>query len=135
MVYALDTNIIIHYLKNTPNVVQNLYDAIMRGDDLIIPQIVDYEIKRGFRIFSAPKKEASYKIFTEEIYCNVAEIDINSWERAEKVYADLYNKRLTIGELDILIAAFCLENNYTLVTENIKHFKDINELSYVNWNE
>jgi len=136
MVYALDTNIIIHYLHNTINVIQNFNDAVMRGDDLIIPKIVDYEIKRGFRIFSAPKKEAAYKILTEPAgWCEIAEIDGSSWERAEQIYEDLYKKRLTVGELDILIAAFCLENNYTLVTDNIKHFKNIDGLVFINWNE
>jgi predicted nucleic acid-binding protein len=38
MIYALDTNIIIHYLKNTPSVHQNFNSAIMRDDDLVIPK-------------------------------------------------------------------------------------------------
>ncbi len=53
--------------------------------------------------------------------------------RAEKVYAELYQKHLTTGELDILIAAFCLENNCTLVTNNTKHFRDIDGLMIEDW--
>jgi tRNA(fMet)-specific endonuclease VapC len=135
MIYALDTNIIIHYLRNTLTVHQKFNEAVMRGDDLVIPQIVHYEMKRGFRILHAPKKEAAYKVLTESAgFCDVKKIDVYSWERAEQVYADLYNKRFTAGELDILIAAFCIENDYTLVTDNVKHFEAIDGLQIVNWN-
>ena len=36
---------------------------------------------------------------------------------------------------DILIAAFCVVNDYLLVTDNTKHFKDIDGLQFVNWVE
>jgi hypothetical protein len=72
----------------------------------------------------APKKEAAYKVLTEpEGCCEVSEMDVCSWECAEQVYADIYRKGLTIGEMDILIAAFCLENDCILVTHNIRHFE------------
>jgi len=50
-----------------------------------------------------------------------------------KVYAELYNKRLTVGENDIQIAAFCMHNNYTLVTNNTDDFKNITGLKFVDW--
>jgi predicted nucleic acid-binding protein len=134
MVYALDTNIIIHYLRDNPNVRQKMDSAMLRGDEIVIPNIVNYEIKRGFRTFSAPKKESAYRILTESNgFCGIVEMGSNSWERAEKIYAELYRKRLTVGELDILIAAFCLENNCTLVTNNTKDFENIDGLSVVDW--
>jgi len=106
----------------------------MRGDDLVIPKIVDYEIRRGFRIVTASKKEAVYKLLTgPDGWCRVAVLGSGSWERAEHVYAELYRKGLTVGDLDILIAAFCLENNYTFVTSNTKHFKDIDRLLLADW--
>ena len=135
MTYALDTNMIIHYLKDTPNVVNNLIATIKRGDSLVIPPIVDYEIKRGFCVQSSPKKERAYKILTEESLgvCDVPSMDSDSWERAEKVYAELYQKRFTVGELDMLIAAFCLVNDCTLVTNNKKDFASIDGIVVVDW--
>ena len=133
MIYALDTNIIIHYLKPNPNVHQNMNNAIMQGDDLV-PIIVDYELRRGFRIQHATRKEAAYEILANQAgCCDIVEIDIQSWYRAEQVYSDLYHKKLTIGELDILIAALCLEKGYTLVTNNTKHFQHIDGLHLVDW--
>ena len=42
----------------------------------------------------------------------------------------LYNK---VGDADILIAAFCLENDYTLVTNNTKDFVNIKGLLINDW--
>ena len=134
MLFALDTNIVVHYLRNQHIVRQRFSDAIMRGDDLIIPKVVDYEVRRGFRILCAPNKEEAYRVLTRETsWCGVAKMDEYSWERAEHVYAELYRKGLTIGEIDILIAAYCLESGCALVTENTKHFDHIDGLQIVNW--
>jgi len=134
MTYALDTNILIHYLNKTPSVIHCFDETVMKGDDLVIPNIVDYELKRGFRIAQAPKKEAAYNVLTTAPrFCYVVEMDIYTWQTAEQVYADLYYKGYTIGELDILIAAFCLEKKYTLVTNNVKHFEKIDGLKIVDW--
>ena len=134
MVYALDTNIIIHYLRRDPNVTHKLNDAILRGDDLVVPKIVNYELRRGFRIASAPNKEAAYSTLIEPAgCCDIAQMDDDSWEQAEKVYTDLHRKRLTVGELDILIAAYCIEYSCTLVTNNTKHFSVIDGLLIEDW--
>ena len=55
------------------------------------------------------------------------------WFDATKVYAELYNRRLTVGENDIQIAAFCLYNNYTLVTNNADDFINVTGLQLVDW--
>jgi predicted nucleic acid-binding protein len=131
MAYALDTNIIIRYLRKELTVWQNFNDAVTQGYEIVIPQMVDYEIRRGFCIAPTPKKEASYKILKEK--CNVIEIDTFSWERAVKIYADLYHIGFTVGEIDILIAALCIENDYILVTNNASDFKNINDIKLVDW--
>ena len=59
----------------------------------------------------------------------------NVWLCAARIYAELYTKRFTITDADILIAAFCMENGYTLVTANIKDFENIDGLQIVNWVE
>lgn len=63
MTYVLDTNIIIHYLRKEPNVHQNIEEAVLQGDIMIVPNVVNYEMKRGFRVSSAPQKEKSYNLF------------------------------------------------------------------------
>jgi tRNA(fMet)-specific endonuclease VapC len=135
MIYALDSNIIIRYLRNDINVLKN-FDAAANGDTLIIPKMVDYEVRRGFRITRAPAKEAAYKILTGlSGYCEIEDLDNRSWARAESIYAELYQKSFTIGEIDILIAAFCLENGCTLVTNNTKDFERVEGLRLEDWTQ
>ena len=131
MTYALDANILIRHLRLDQNVRQNFIEAKRQGHDLVIPKIVDYEVRRGFRIAPAPKKEAAYVILTEGL--NFVEPNADAWENAERVYAELYQKGFTVGEMDILIAAVCLANDYTLVTGNTKDFENIDGLKLVDW--
>ena len=36
------------------------------------------------------------------------------WQNARKIYVELYRKRYTVGEIDIVIAAFCILHDYIL---------------------
>jgi tRNA(fMet)-specific endonuclease VapC len=133
-VYALDTNIIIHYLYNHTAVIQNMEQAINDGHDLVVPYMVDYEIRGGFEIQSAPKNEASYNALAwGQGFCRVVDMGDSYWPDAARAYAGLYRKHLTVGDLDILIAAFCIHHNYTLVSANTKDFENINGLKLTDW--
>jgi len=55
------------------------------------------------------------------------------WDIAKDIYVDLYRKGFTIGEIDILIASYCLQHNYTLITANTKDFINIQGLRLINW--
>ena len=58
MIYALDANIIIHYLRKTPKLLNNFNAAVIHGCNFVIPKMVNYEIQRGFSIYPAPNKES-----------------------------------------------------------------------------
>ena len=131
MIYALDTNIVVHYLREDENVRHNFKNAVMLENEIVLPRPVDYELRRGFRVYPAPKKQALYEVLTEQ--CVAASMGENSWKQAERIWEELYNKRLTVGELDILIAAVCLVHGYTLVTNNTKDFENIEGLRLEDW--
>ena len=134
MKYALDTNILIHYLRNNQIVHQHFNQTVIGGHSIVVPKVVHYEIQRGFRIQQAPKKENVYsELVGEAGFCIVDEMDTFCWERAERVYVELYRKGFTVGELDILIAAMCLEHNLILVTNNTKDFTNIDGMTIEDW--
>ena len=54
---------------------------------------------------------------------------------ATDIYADLREKGITIGDADILIAAIVIKNNGKLISNNMKHYKDIKKLELINWLE
>jgi len=133
MDYVLDTNTIIHYLNNEANVLRNFGNAVIHRCKLIIPKAVDYEMRRGFGIYPAIRKQSIYNILTQQ--CIIGELDFNVWDRATQIYIELYKKRLTVGEIDMLIAAFCLVNNFTIVTNNTDDFKNIDGLKLLDWTQ
>ena len=54
-------------------------------------------------------------------------------EKAAAVYASLRLAGFTVGDADILIAAFCIVNGCTLVTNNTKDFINIPEVHLADW--
>ena len=128
MTYALDTNIVSYILRSDLNVQAKLKAAKKRGDAVMIPPVVYYEIRRGFLRKSAPVKEKAFKLFCEEN--PVGEMNLEAWERAAFIYAQAAR---TIDDADILIAAFCIAHGYTLVTNNERHFNVIGGLRIENW--
>jgi len=94
---------------------------------------VDYEIKRGLLIKPSAEKEQVYNIIYN--HCILGMVCAQVWRCATQIYAGLYAKHLTVSDADILIAAFCIENNCTLVTNNTKDFENIERLNLVDWVE
>jgi len=56
---------------------------------------------------------------------------------AAKLKANLVEKGTPIGnkDADIFIAAYCLNNGYTLVTDNTNDFERIEGLQVINWKQ
>jgi tRNA(fMet)-specific endonuclease VapC len=115
MVFALDTNIIIKYLRNELSAIQNFRNAVVANH----------------RLVTATRKRTNYDMLLQD--CKIAEMDVLSWKRAEKIYENLYRKGFTVGELDMLIAAYCLTHGCTIVTNNTKDFENIDGLEIVDW--
>lgn len=128
--YLIDTNIIIYRLKNLGNVNANF---LKNKDKHMSLSVISY----GELVFGAKKSKAVEKnmetvnaiksIFplleiTSEIMNIFGEI---------KAYTQKIGK--TIDDMDLLIAATAITNNFTLVTHNTKHFKNIPNLKVEDW--
>jgi tRNA(fMet)-specific endonuclease VapC len=129
--YALDTNIVIHLLRNTASVISQYNVTLEQGISIIIPPYVDYEIRRGLRYSNAIAKERMYTMLCKS--CGVGEMSRGVWLHAVRIYVNLRQKGFTVGDADILIAAFCMENHCTLVTNNTEDFKNIDDMALVDW--
>ena len=131
MKYALDTNTIIQLLRENPNVVQRFTTAVDLGDEIVLPPIVHYEMRRGFLSVSSPKKEMLYNLLIQQY--KVGGMTKEVLECGASIYADLYHKKLTVEDADLLTAAFCMVGGYTIVTNNTRHFQVINGLVVEDW--
>ena len=61
-------------------------------------------------------------------------MDKSVLEEAAKQYAYLRKNGITIDD-DIIIGSFAIEKESVLVTNNTKHFKNLNGIKLVNWKE
>lgn len=131
MDYALDTNTIIHLMRGTPSVRERREHATKQNARLIIPPYVDYEVRRGLIIKPVPAHDKAYGIIRDN--CILEDMPPLAWVRAAHIYAELYSKRFTVKDADIIIAAFCLIKGYTLATNNTADFENIDGLFIEDW--
>ena len=136
MMYALDTNIISYLLRGNENVLDSFErEIIQAGNSFVIPPLVVYELRRWLHDNPTPSLIIFAKGF-DALYQSVRSHTVmlaNSWEKAAEIYIMLKQKGQLIEEADILIAAYCMVNDYVLVTNNMRHFERINGLKHVNW--
>ena len=130
-IYALDSNIISYMLKNDAAVIFRYRQESDRGNGFVILPIVYYEIQRWLLSRKLKKKMALFDDLCHEI--EQVEFNRAVWQKAAQICAGLYQCGTPIDDADIFIAAFCLVNGYTLVTNNTRHFERIEGLQYVNW--
>ena len=130
-VYALDSNIISFYLRDNTAVIANIEKAISDGNSIIIPPLVYYEVKRSLKFINATKKMKEFDSLCELF--PVGELGNYLLEKSIDIYVQEKNAGRNTKDADIFIAAFCIHNNYTLVTDNIDHFIKITNLHAINW--
>ena len=134
--YALDTNTISYLLRGEGDVDMHFQREIIWGNNsYAIPYIVVYEVKRWLNDDPTKQKREFAKAF-DELFQSVeknAELSVKVWDKAADIYIQLKKSGQLIGDADILIAAYCLVNDCTLVTRNKSDFLRISGLKLVNW--
>jgi predicted nucleic acid-binding protein len=128
--YALDTNIISYYLKGNIKLINRINDEVKDGN-IIIPPIVYFEIKKWLLKNQSKTKLAAFEILLAKY--GVDTISKETLDISLSIYLNLQSKRLTVDDADIFIAGYCIKNDYILVTNNTKHFENIENLKIQNW--
>jgi tRNA(fMet)-specific endonuclease VapC len=127
----LDSDIISYYLSANTKVKEKIIEAIDVGEDICITVMNVYEILKGFKWRNNGKKEYLYNNFLKDTV--VLNIDDNVINIASSIYANLRKNGKIIEDTDILIAAIVMRNKGILVSNNTKHYENIEELALVNW--
>ena len=130
MAYLIDTNIIIYSLKNLESV-QKKFKENER-----IPKSISI-ITYGELLYGAKKSHSTEKnlavVYRIKELFPVISVDMPIIE----TFGDLKSKYRKVGividDFDLLIASTALTYNYTLVTNNAKHFERIDGLDLENW--
>ena len=132
MIYALDTNIISYLLKKDAQIQKHMAIAIDNEYEFVMIPIVYYEVSRWLLEKRAVRRQAEFNQMCEEM--PLIETSKSVWDKAAALYVNTRRIGKSVGgDADLFIAAFCIVNDYTLVTNNTRHFENIDGLKLVNW--
>jgi predicted nucleic acid-binding protein len=129
--YALDSNIVSYFLKNDDTIQNKIDEETDQGNDFVIPPTVYFEIM-NWLLKNASKKRM---IIFERMYSEkgIGVIDKAVLDIASTVKLKMRQQGKGISDDDLFIAAYCLKHNMPLVTNNTRHFIDIEGLKILNW--
>jgi len=136
--HILDTDTISHLHAGNMNVIENLKKS--DDSDVRITIITRIELLRGrfeFLLKASDKEKLiraqSLLNRTAKLLTQIPVLSMN--EEAGTQFEKLkgIKKLKKIGRADILIASIVLSNKAVLVTRNIRHFRQIPNLSVTNW--
>ena len=128
--YAFDTNTISYYLKGNKKLIDRINNEVKNGT-IIIPPVVYFEIKKWLLKNNAKTKLEAFETLLAKY--GIDPITKETWEISLSVYISLKSKNITIDDADIIIAGYCIQKDYTLITNNTKHFENIGNLKIDNW--
>jgi len=129
--YALDTNIVTYYLKGNKIIINRVTEETDNKNIIVIPPMVFYEIKRWLLTINSNRKLTLFETMCS--LSGIGSIDRNVLEAASIIFSDFQKRGISVGDNDILIAAYCIQYDLTLVTNNEQHFKNITNLKMINW--
>jgi len=129
-IFALDTNIISYYLKGDRKLINRINEEIKDGN-IVIPPIVYFEIKKWLLRNKSKSKLAAFEMLLSKYGIEIISKEI--LDISLSIYLDLQSNGIVIDDADIVIAAYCIQKDYILVTNNKKHFEHIKNLKIENW--
>ncbi|TFG18812.1 MAG: type II toxin-antitoxin system VapC family toxin [Promethearchaeota archaeon] len=128
----LDTDILISFLRNKSPAVQYITELTKKKQSLKTTIFNVAELYSGVYLSSNIARE----IRILEAFIKTLEV-LGFESESSIVYgqisADLQKRGNPIGVMDELIGSIVIQNDETLITANIKHFKEIPHLNYQNW--
>ena len=127
----IDTDILSYYLRGEDEVVEQVINYLNVFPSLNLSSITFFEILKGLEHKEASKQIKDFEEFASN--CNLINVDLNSLKISAKVHGALKRKGKQIGIADILIAGIAIQNDLALITNNVKHFENIDNLKIENW--
>ena len=123
--YILDSDILIYFLKGEKDIIEKIIS--MPKDDLYITIINYTELLYG--IYNSNKiAQNREKILPFLDNFKILQFGKNSSEVFAKLKAKLKKQGNIIADMDLMIASIAISNKATLFTNNLKHFKRIEQL-------
>jgi tRNA(fMet)-specific endonuclease VapC len=133
MQYLLDTNICIYLIKQKPPKVLERFSNLALSD-IGISSITVAELEYG--VYKSQQQEKNRSALMQFLIpLEIIEFDQAAATVYGEIRSDLESRGLVIGAMDMLIAAHALSLSVTLVSNNVREFSRIDNLSLENWAE
>lgn len=121
--YVLDTDISIDYLRG----VEEAKEKLAKLNNLFITTITLAEL--FFGVYNSKNTAKHYsKLMDFLAGVKILNLDFSACTLFGKLKSNFKNKGKFIGDFDAMIASITIANNFMLITKNVKHFKNIEEL-------
>lgn len=131
--FLLDTNILSAFFEQDINVANQISKY---PDDKIVTSVFCVsEIRYGIKKRAPGKKQVALEIFFAELFetAHIISFDSKEMEIFTTTKVKMESKGLSIEDFDLLIAATAIAHDCTLVTRNLKHFQNIENLITATW--
>lgn len=133
MRYMLDTNICIYAIKHKPEkVFQRLQEV--HSEEVCVSSVTYAELIYGVEKSAAVERNR-FALCMLLADIEILDFDISAADCYGKIRAALEKKGAPIGPLDMMIAGHAQSLGCTLVTNNVKEFSRIEDLTIENWTE
>lgn len=131
--FLFDTDILSNIVKRNPSPYLLSKLKKIRQEMQFSSAINVAEIHYG--AYRSPHRKTILQIFEEKVFSNIAILpfDTDSARIYGKLKARLEKRGIIKSEPDLRIASIAIQNQLTLITGNMKHFKDIPGLDVENW--
>lgn len=131
MKYMLDTNICIYIIKKRPVQVLRMLQTKDVGD-ICISSVTLAELEYGVEK-SAQKVKNQLALIEFLVPIEILSFNDAAAKKFGEIRAFLERKGKIIGPFDIQIVAHALSEELTLVTNNVKEFERVPDLTIENW--
>ncbi len=133
MRYVVDTNIWIEFLRKNAKVRTRLREKLAQRNPIneicIIP-VVYYELLRGLE----KRRDHGSIHFIKTYWATLSYYEATKliWDEAIRLWVMTIRQNTMPGDRDLLIAAFAIQLNATVVSRNVRHFS-VFGLAIENW--
>lgn len=128
MKYLLDTNAVIGIIAANSSLISRLSEHV--PSDFGVPSVVMYELYWG-AYKSAKVAENVARV--DALRFEVLDLSVEDAKAAGLIRADLNRNGTPIGAYDLLIAGQAVSRSLTLITNNVKEFRRVENLIYEDW--
>ena len=125
----LDTSFLIHLFRGAKDAVSKSKE--IEEEDLAITSISAFEML--FQAYWAGREKEIMQTKRFLFGYDALVLNAKSADIAAKTYTDILRKGRDVGLKDLFIAAIALSYNASILTRNVKHFKNVEGLKVEEW--